>query len=249
MAATFWGINMIVPTLLDMINACLIDMGRPAVDVVGGSVDAQKVEQVYKQTYLSLISRKLWPYRKELISLESLSDTTRPCMMRIPENVERVEEILYGYEQKKLLDYVEPEEFLLRHLSDGTDKIGMSVGSGGHVYVNTNGAPSYWTTFDDTHVVFNSYDASKESTMNKANCTVVGYVIPSWPTSAEERVDIPSRHFGMYDSLARAACHEKIRKEPSPVDSYWGNSLYGRLLHESRKAGTQKGARTRYGRR
>lgn len=239
-----------VPTLLEMINSCLIDIGRPSVERVGGSVDAQKVEQIYKQIYLSLVARKLWPFRKEVLALESLSDTDRPVVMKIPDNVERVEVVMYGYgDSMKELCYVEPEQFLTSHQASGANRVEIKVSSSGRIFAGTDGAPTSWTSFDDKEIVFNSYDSKKEDTLNEKNCMVVGFVIPRWPTDAEEYVDIPIRHFAMYDALARAACHEKIRKEPSSVDSYWGSSLYGRLLHESRTAGTQKGARTKYGRR
>lgn len=238
-----------VPTLLDMVNACLIDINRPTVETVGGSVDAMKVEQIYKQIYLSLIARKLWPFRKEVISLDSISDVNRPVVMSIPDNVERIEEVLYGYDRHVPITYVEPEQFLASHQADGTNKIEVTVSSKGRVFVSNDAAPTCWTSFDDKEIVFNSYDSSKEDTLNSSNCMAIGFVVPSWPTDGDGRVDIPIRHYAMYDAIARAACHEKIRKEPSPVDSYWGNSLYGRLLHESRKAGTQKGARTKYGRR
>lgn len=238
-----------IPTMLDMINSTLIDMGRPAVETMGGSVDAQRVEQVYKQVYRSLLSRKLWPYRQEVGTLHNSGDATKPTVMMIPDNIERVDVVMYGYEGKREIDFVEPDVFLSLHQGDGTNKVRVAVSTSGSVYVNNDGPPSMWTSFDDKAVVFNAYDSSKETTMNSSNCMIIGHSIPSWPTSAEDRLDIPTRHFGMYDSLARAACHEKIRKEASPVDSYWGGALYGRLLHESRTAGDQKGARTRYGRR
>ena len=105
-----------VQTVLEVVNSMLSDMGRDQVNDLGQTPEASRAENIAKDVFYQFISRKLWPNKRELSPLESLSDLSRRTCLRVPNNVSRVEEIKYNVGTLDApvwrdLEYVEPEGF------------------------------------------------------------------------------------------------------------------------------------------
>ena len=246
-----------VQTLLDMVNSILVDMGRGRVNDLGQTPEADRVESIAKDVYYQFISRKLWPNKRQLTELESLSDLSRRTCLKVPNSVSRVEEISYNtgtlaQPTWRSLCYLEPEEFAARLLGNPSDQAEYTSTEIDSVtmFIRNDGAPSYWTSFDDETIILDSYDRTKEDTVQGSKTAAWVYSEPSWPLTKDDRVDIPARYYPTYLALVKSTATEKIKKEQSQADLYWGRAGMARLLAEEKVNGTNRTEkRKRYGRR
>lgn len=246
-------------TVLDVINSALIDMGRTQVNVLGGTPEATKVENICKDMYRHLLTRKLWPYQKKIIRLPAASDNTIPTSFIMPPDVVRLDRISYRVQEAgktvfKEIRYVEPDEFLSRAMRNNwnsTDSLEVTTPDGATIFVGTNADPSYWTSFDDKNIVMDSYDRAQSTTLTESNCRAEVSVIAPWPTSPHDYIPIPGKYLPMYESMVKSAANIKVRQEASPVDDYYSKTEFNRFIHEARVAGDQNitGRNRRYGRR
>jgi len=247
-----------VQTVLEVVNSMLSDMGRDQVNDLGQTPEASRAENIAKDVFYQFISRKLWPNKRELSPLESLSDLSRRTCLRVPNNVSRVEEIKYNVGTLDApvwrdLEYVEPEVFAERMLmnpSDQPDNYVTTTVDGVKFNVRKDYGPSCWSSFDDEVIVLDSYDSTKEDTVQGSKTAAWVYTEPQWPLTKNDIIPLPPRYFPTYLALAKATATEKIKKEQSQSDLYWGRAGMARLLQEEKVNGTNRTEkRRRYGRR
>lgn len=244
--------------ILDMINDCLLDMGRGFVNDLGQTPEADRVENIYKSVYYQFLQNKLWPNKRQLVNLESLADLTRRTFLRVPEGVTKVDKISYNIGTStdpiwRELTFYEPEKarrmFMDRVLGDAGNTTLVDVDGTDLVVYNDN-HPTWWTSFDDEYIVLDSYKQSVEDTVQGYKASAWAYVEPVWPQTKNDCVDIPERFVSAYEAKAKAVCYEKIKKEPSGSDVYFANKAINRLQHEERINGREDAIpRKRYGKR
>lgn len=246
-----------VQTVLELVNSVLSDMGRDQVNDLGQTPEARRVENIARDVYYQFISRKLWPHQRELTELESLSDLSRRTCLRVPSRVSRVEKISYNVgtlaePEWRELCYLEPEKFSRKLQGNPSDQDNYTAITVDDVKlsVRKDSQPFYWSSFDDEVIILDSYDYTVEDTSQGSKTAAWVYVEPSWPLTRDDKVELPARYYPTYLALVKATATEKIKKEQSQSDLYWGRAGMARMLSEERVNGrnrTQK--RKRYGRR
>lgn len=246
-------------TVLDVINSTLIDMGRTQVNDLGGTPEATKVENICKDMYRHLLTRKLWPYQKKIIRLPAAANNDTPTSFIIPPDVVRLDRISYRVTEQgrpvfKEIRYIPPEDFLsytMRNNWGASSAIEVDLPDGATIFVGTDSDPTCWTSFDDKHVVMDSYDKTKSTTLTETNSRAEVSVLPPWPVGANDFIPIPGKYLPMYESMVKSAANIKVRQEASPVDDYYSRAEFNRFIHEARIAGDQEttGRRRKYGRR
>ncbi len=177
-------------TLLDMVQDILNDMDSDLVNSITDTAESQQVAQIVKTTYYEMISRREFPHTKQFSQLDSLSDATRPNYLKVPERVGKVEFIMYNRrkinETKnrwKNMVYLYPDEFAMKianRNSDDANIIQVTDFDGAVMNIRTNEAPTFYTSFDDEYVVFDSYDVAVEDTLTGTQSQVHFIKIPTW---------------------------------------------------------------------
>lgn len=245
-------------TLLDIINDILLDMNELRVNTLGATPAAERVQNILRDVYFELVSRRLWPANGRHIQLLSASDSDKPTKLLVPDNVSDIEYIRYNVAapgepaQYVLLVHKYPEDFLqLTYTRNSTDPATVEVETedGAKFFVLNNQSPRYWTSFDERSIYVDSYDSTKESTLQGHNTVAFVYKEPEWPTTDTGTLDMPPRYVPMFKALAKAVCFEKIKQIQSPHDEIWGRALYGRLIHEGSRTEQDRPRKARYGKR
>ena len=244
--------------ILDMINDCLLDMGRGFVNDLGQTPEASRVEAIYRSVYYKMHSNKLWPHKRKLEKLESLADLSRRTVLRVPQNVVKVDGLSYniGTVSEPIwreLTWCEPAKALRQFMARTTtaDNNTTTVTVDDILLVALNNAhPTWWTSFDDEYIVLDSYNQEVEDTVQGHKVAAWCYSTPTWPQTKEDCVDIPERYVAAYEAAAKAECFMKIKKEDSPADELDSRRIINRLLHEERVNGRQDAVpRKSYGRK
>lgn len=169
-------------TLLDIVQDILSSMDGDEVNSIGDTNEALQIAREVRATYYALTAPLGLPELDQLSTVESLSDSTKPTMFRIPDNVKLVKWIKYKNNDGTYteLEFVEPETFLeyvLQYSGSDTNTTKVNNIPVPHL---TNVAPTFWTTFDDDYIICNSYDKSSESTLQESKTLAYVRATPSF---------------------------------------------------------------------
>jgi len=229
-------------TLLELVQSILSDMDSEAVNSISDSVEAQQVASVIEDTYYNIISNRDIPELKRIINLTSLSDSTRPTHFKYPDNVKQLEEIRYnvalsGGVTYAVVPYIDPLEFIARQSTDedATAIIQVpDVDTSAVFLIRNDTMPTYYTSFDDEHIVFNAYDASVETIMQASKTMAYGTVYPTFSiTDAfEPHLDDNMMPYLLAESksvcfsLFKSGSDAKVEQAARRLKSYVQNDMF-----------------------
>lgn len=209
-------------TLLEMVQDILSDMESDEVNSIDDTQEGLQVAQIVKSSYYAMISNRNWPHTKKAISLLPSNAVDKPTHMRISEDVKEVLFINYNVERAtddrkmyKPVKWLEPDSFLhlLNHRNSSEDNVKVvSDYSGIELLVITDKAPQYYTSFDDVHVVFDSFDENVDNTLQESKIQASGYVVPSWKHEDDFVPDLPIEAFTALLEEAKSRAMFKLKQ-------------------------------------
>lgn len=214
-------------SLLEIVQEILSDMTSDPVNSINDTVEAMQVATIVKRTFLNLTTDRIWPSRKRLLKLTPSADSDRPTHMRIEDDVVEVEWVKYDVRRvgddpvHRDIHYVYPELFLQRVMgraASAPNILTVEDYSGATLFIANDGAPSYYTSFDDKHLVFDSFDASVDSTLQENKTQVYGVTEPEWRMEDDFVPDMPSKFFPYLVNEAKATAFLKIKEVFSQKD-------------------------------
>ena len=209
-------------SLLDIVQDILSDMDSDEVNSISDTLESAQVANIVKSTYFALMSNRNWPHLKQGISLEASGDMAKPTHMKLGDNVKEISFINYDKvrdgETRKRYEAVkwrEPDDFL-RHTNNRNStqsNIQTVVDySGIDLLVRNDTAPTYYTSFDDVHVVFDSYDSSVDDTLQSSKVQAQAYVAPTWAHADSFIPNLPEEAFTLLLEEAKSRAQLKLRQ-------------------------------------
>lgn len=179
-------------TLLDMVQDILSAMDSDEVNSVDDTVESEQVARVIKTVYNDLITRIEFPETYDMFELNASGTSTKPTLMTKPTSIRTIKWIKYNCatltdtdpQYKQLKELTVTDFFDRMYLQDlsATEVLSFdhTIGSDSLtvLYVN-NKAPEYWCSYDDYTLLFDSYDATVDSTLQKNKTICYGLKAPS----------------------------------------------------------------------
>lgn len=192
-------------TLLEIVQETLSDMVSDEVNDIDDTVESQTVASIVRSVFESMIANRNWPHTKNLVQLESLSDITKPTYLKIPERLKELVSISYDVRKNSTdsvlyreVRYKDPESFL-RYLSNRDanrdNVVTIEDFSGVKLLVFNDRSPEFWTSFDDSHIIFDAYNSSVDTTLKKSKTACTAYIIPLFERSNEAVPNLPAEAF------------------------------------------------------
>ena len=247
--------------VIEMVQDILSDMDSDEVNSINDTIEAQQVMRIIRTTYNEIIASRYWPHLQKLKQLEGLSESARPSHMRIPELVQYIDWIKYdvktsntGDVEMKTIPYKSPEEFLtLTHTrvssSGDIDTVYDSTDIGPLLIIN-NKAPSYWTTFDDEYIVFDSYDGDIDSTVMSSKSLCQVYEESIFVESDTFIPDLPSKVFPYFLSESKSVAFNTINQSPNQKEEQRSRRQRTFLARDKRRQNKKQGLKyPNYGRK
>jgi hypothetical protein len=192
-------------TLLEIVQDILNDMDSDEVNNIDDTIESQQVAQIVKSCYHEMISNRDWPHLQRLIKMDAVNDIDKPNYLRLPNEVKELTFFKYdchklGSEKVELKDirYKETDAFLrfVSNRNSTQDNVQTVLDfSGTKLLVINNQAPTYWTSFDDLHIVCDSYDIAVDNTLKQSKTQAMAYMEPVWVHLNEAIPDLPSEAF------------------------------------------------------
>lgn len=207
-------------TLLEIVQSILSDMTSDVINSIDDTEESQQVAQIVKDTYQAIMSNRNWPHTKQLVHLTASTDSNLPSHMFIDDDFKEMISIFYDkrkvgdtrllYQEVKWKD---PDDFLRytnSRNSDNTDVMIVTDPSGVIVLIMTNKAPTYYTSFDDSTLVFDSYDAGVDNTLQTSKTQARAYVTPPFVMEDDAVPNLPEEAFSALLEEAKSKAQFKL---------------------------------------
>lgn len=192
-------------TLLEIVQEVLSDMVSDEVTNIDDTVESQTVASIVRSVYEAMLANRNWPHTKNLIQLDSLVDVSKPVYLKMPERLKELVSLSYDVKKNEsdstlyqTIKYKDPESFL-RYLSNRDEKKDNVVPvvdfSGVKLMIFNDKAPEFWTSFDDNHIVFDSYNSVLDTTLKKSKTACTAYITPLFERSNDSIPSLPEEAF------------------------------------------------------
>lgn len=188
-------------TLLEYANDILNDMDSDPVNSISDTYESEQVAQIVRSTYEAMMSNRNWPHMRRSLQLTSSGDPAYPTHMSIESGVKELLFINYNgagvSETRRKYSKVkwrEPDEFIRLTNNRNSDSPNVDIiqdYTGVELLITNNNPPTFYTSFDDDNLVFDSYDLVVDTTLQTSKVQSQGYVFPTWTHSDAFIPDIP----------------------------------------------------------
>lgn len=214
-------------TLLEMVQDILSSMDSDEVNSISDTTEALQVATAVKHAYLDIVSKSNLPEHFDLFELNASLDPTKPTVMHLPEGCLGL--IWVKYDKRELGD-LEPDyqkvsylpqdvffDYVLgyrdQHQNDTVryQISGPNISSVDIVSLN-NKSPSYYTSFNDRTILFDSYDSSVDGTLMKNKTICYGEFGKPFLMEDSFVPDLDSRQFSLLYNEAKASCFADIKQ-------------------------------------
>ncbi len=235
-------------TLLEIVQDILSEADSDSVNTIDDTVESQQVASIVKSCYYDMLSNRNWPHTRKLLQLDSANDLNKPNYLKLPENLKEL--VFVKYETQKLgspnitlteLIFKEPDNFIrfVSNRSSNNQNISTIIDfSGSKLFIQNNKAPVYWTSFDDTYIVCDSWDSSIDDTLQKSKSQALAYITPSWTHEDSFVPDLPIDAFSALIEEAKGTAFLVLKQMVNPKAEQKANRQQRWL---SRKAWRAKG--------
>jgi hypothetical protein len=247
-------------TLLDLVQGVLSVTDGDNVNSISDTVEATQIADLVRQCYFDIIDEMELPGTGTLGNLEGLGDTDLPTVMRLPENISLVEWMKYDVRLDNTDDkvyrdikYKDPHDFVTytnnRSSTDTTNYKVCIVENSSPIIVDKTTGPTYWTTFDDEYIVFDSFDSNVDSTLQSSKSIFYGYKRPTFTLEDEFIADLPENLFTYLYSMAEARAFAAFKQDLNPKSERQENRARIRVQRNKWRSGRFNNEGPDYGKR
>ena len=212
-------------SLLDMVQDIMSDLEFDNVNSINDTVEAQQIALIIRTAYYEILTDNDWPHLGTLTTLISSSDSEKPSHMKMAGDNWQIEWINYNKKESvsardrwEAVHYVEPSEFVKLVNSRNSTLASVRVVtdySGVPLLIVNNKAPTSWTSFDNSTVVFDSYDSTVDSILQSSKTQVFAYREPEFTISDTFVPDLPSKAFPYLLSEAKSVAFIALKQAPN----------------------------------
>tara|TARA_Y100000015_G_scaffold41115_1_gene46815 strand:- start:1080 stop:1802 length:723 start_codon:yes stop_codon:yes gene_type:complete len=236
-------------TLLQVVQSILSDMDSENVNTISDTVEAQQVASVVEDTYFNIIAARDIPEHNKLIPLVSLSSTARPTHFTYPSRTKQLMRVDYNIGTSSAPDYreivyVEPLVFMDR--MDETAKKVTTVDQSVELFVGNDKDPSYYTSFNDNHIIMDAYDASVEATLASNKTRAFCAIYPTFSQTDSFAIDLDQTLMPLLLAEAKSACMSLFKGGSDPKVEQSARRLKSYVQNDQYK--TRLASRNQYGR-
>ena len=206
-------------TLLQLVNDILSDMDSEGVNTIADTVEATQVAAICESTFYDFVSTRDIEEHREFIKLTSLSNVNTPTHFVYGEDTKRIEGLWYKNDSDRYLvvAWMEPLDFI--NMIDNRSSSFVIVEdqqAGTDLRIRNNKHPQFYTSFDDEHVVMDSYDASVDDFLQNSKVRAYGIVHPSFEQTDTHTPDLDSTLFPNYVAECKSRAMSLLKGQVDP---------------------------------
>ena len=214
-------------TLLQVINYYMDHTDGFRISTIDDGIESQQVASIAEKVFYDLNNDVFGNSKLEsLVQLEALADNLKPNYLKLPDDALdiRNDVVMYNISndianiEMVEITYLSPLEFLNligTKKAKTTNQVVTDFG-GYRMTIDNNKAPQYYTSFDDSYLVFDSFDSSIDSTLQQSKSGVVTQVQKTFTKTDNYIIDLPEWFHTTYLNQVMAEASAALREEPLP---------------------------------
>ena len=215
-------------TNLEAVQLMLSSLDSDEVNSIHDTVESNQVALLLKSVYYDIATELNLYEHNSLFELNASLDADQPTLMHVPSNVTNIDWVEYDcrvdgdtYPDYQRIQFVPLDEFLtsqnsLRNETADVGEIEFTV----HAETFTtmyydNRAPQCYTSFDDYTLLFDSYDSTIDTTLQKSRTRCSGRMIPEFTMSDSFTPDFNPQQFAYYINRAKVRAFAELKQAPN----------------------------------
>jgi hypothetical protein len=212
-------------TLLEMVQEILQSMESDEVNSIDDTVESYAVAVLIRSVFYDLAIDLGLPEHEGLFELIASGDSTKPVLMTVPSGVSLVRNIKYNnkltsetYANYKEVSFKNFEDFLVDQttLTGQSSNVGQmtftSNGDSFEVMYRTDKMPQFYTTMDDNQLIFDSYDSTEDTTLQKSKTMCMGVIYPTFDLTDNFTPDIDPPQFSLLKNRAKVRAFAELKQ-------------------------------------
>lgn len=232
-------------TLLDIVQTILSSMDSDEISGIDETAESYQVAEIVRDTYNFLMTESDWDHLMKMTSVDGLSDSTKPTMLQIPDNIAWIDRLTYVYDNERgetvqrELEYMTPDSFLVNsyELNKGdSDVQAMVLPEGRTLYIKNDEHPQHYTIWDNKYLICDNFKSSANTTLHEDQFIVFAQVEPEWEMLDTFVPDLPSRMFPLLLAEATKASFLYLKQAQSPEDSKRAIMMRNRMNKRQQRA-------------
>lgn len=193
-------------TLLELVQSVLNEMVGDDVTSISDTEESSVIALMARDVFFELIHSRDWEHLRKLTKPAASGVSPRNTHIIIADDISRIRWIKYDKQltddagRKKYSDvqYLAPDDFLMniqgRNNLESTIDVVADV-DGTELMIRNDKHPTYWTSFDDTNIVFDSFDTDIDTEIDKDKLQIYADTIPTWTATDGAIPDLPDDVF------------------------------------------------------
>lgn len=236
-----------VKTNLDYVQDILSALDSDEVNSISDTTESLQVTRILKRVYDGIVTRADLNEHYTLFELQPTNDATKPTIMYRPPNVDSV--LWVKYNKATTSDtttnfqevlFVDMDEFLRRmySLKENQDNVISYTLASGLDTINilgyNNRSPNCFTTFDDKTLIFDSYDATMDDTLQNDKSLAYGKKDQTFEMT-DTFVPFLDVEFGtLLLNEALVLAFAELKQVPHQVASQWAQRAWAKTNKSKR---------------
>ena len=219
-------------TLLEIVQRVAEFIDGETINSINDTREATQIANIVKETYQYLLQTREINTRDNIVHFNDVLLTEeKPNYLTYQDTVFEIFDLQY----KDLTDgrysrvqYVDPDVFLQKALSlDPNEEHVVQVKdySGIYYYIRNDKQPAYYTSFDDLHIAFDSYNADVEDTIHDNNVIAQGRYMPEFKLEDDFVANMAPQHFPLLLSKCKEIAGVELKEYTNPLESDRANKL------------------------
>lgn len=216
-------------TLGEMVDDILNDLDSDEVTLYDDTVESRQVAQIIKICYFNIVDSREWPHFLKTFTITETSAAT-PTHMTLVNTVKSLKYLKYNkrltagtYDDYQLVKFLEPQRFMsiLDSRTTGATITQITDASNIKYKVLNNVAPTYYTTFDEQTLVFDSYDVGVDTFLKTIKTQGYGMVYPTVTLSDGFYFDLPTNMFSLLLAESKSTAFRVLKQTTNPVAEFF----------------------------
>ena len=233
-------------TLLEIVQLILSSMDSDEVNTISDTIESTQVAKIVESTYYDMITDITMPEHQTAFQLNASLDSSKPCMMIVPQNVTHIDEVRYNYQLSgelmpdyRVIQYQPVYDFIMFQQALRNDTTGVAtqqITMNNEVYdfiYRTNVMPSYYTTIDNNIMLFDAYDVSEDTTLQKSKTLCRGTVYPVFMMEDTFYPKIDPTQFSLLINRAKVRAFQELKQQANPEAA--GEARRQKIIVQKRK--------------
>jgi hypothetical protein len=197
-------------------------MTSDVINSIDDTDEGQQVAQIVKSTFQNMMSSRNWPHTRQLVHLTASTDNLLPTHLGIADEIKEMISVYYDKRKQGDTRYLfqevkwkDPDDFLRytnSRNSDNSDVQTVTDPSGIILLILNNRGPTYYTSFDDNALVFDSFDNTVDDTLQTSKTQARAYVTPSFTMSDTFVPDLPEEAFAALVEEVKSRAQHKLHQ-------------------------------------